>query len=1192
LITGSKPVEEVLQEYEKVVESSDELIAVIDREYHYRLANRAYVNHLGLKPEDVMGSPVSQVLGRDFFEKVVKEKLEACFQGKVVRYEEKYSYPHLGERDLLVSYFPIDGHHGVDRAACVIQDITDRKRAELELRRLNRAYQTLSGCNQAIVRATAEGDLLEQICRILVSAGGYRMAWVGYGQDNEGKSVLPMAHAGFEEGYLQAVGITWADTERGRGPTGTAIRTGKPVVARNVQTDPSLTPWREEQIKHGYASTIALPITLGDNVPGALTVYAGEPDAFDLEEVQLLTELANDLAYGIQAVRTRANRQRAEEALVESQALTNAIVESTSDLIWSVDSESFKLLTFNRNLADYFLQWCQIRLQVGTGPEDHFPTEELVNRWRELYNRALSEGTYTTEYHVTAGPTILQLTFNLLKRDGKVFGISVSGKDVTESKRAEEALVESEARFRGLVENATVGIYRTTPEGRIVMANAALARMLGCENFDQLVVRNLEKEGFEPDYPRRAFRERLERDGEVRGLEAAWTRQDGSVIFVRESARAVRGESGEVLYYDGIVEDITTRKRAEEELIKERYLLHTLMDNLPDVIYFKDLESRFTRINLALAKEFGLTHPSQAVGKTDFDFFTPEHAKDAYRDEQEIIRTGQPVVGKEEVETWPDGRVTWASTTKMPLRDAQGNIVGSFGVSRDITERKRAEAEHAQLITAIEQSADGVLITNTRGEIEYVNPAFTRTTGYSREEVLGQTPRMLKSGLQEPAFYQQLWSTILQGENWRGEVVNRRKGGGLYTEELNIAPVRNPRGEITHFIATIHDVTEHKSLEAQLQQKAKMEAVGRLAGGVAHDFNNLLTVINGYAEILKDEFASDTKSSAYLKEIFGAGERAASLTRQLLAFSRRQVLAPQILDLNEVVSNLEKMLRRLIGEDIKLHTLLHPSLGRVKADPGQVEQIIMNLVVNARDAMPLGGNLTIGTANVELSEDYARSHPTVKPGPHVMLAVGDTGIGMTPETQAHIFEPFFTTKERGEGTGLGLSTVYGIVKQSGGSIWVYSEPGQGSVFKIYLPTVSESRSAVAPPKKELHPALGTETILVVEDEGGVRSLIELALASSGYKVLTTAEPESALAVCAKHDGPIHLLLTDVIMPKMSGPVMAEKVAALRPGIKVLYMSGYTDDAIVHHGVLTQEMPFIQKPFSPLALRKKIREVLG
>ena len=645
---------------------------------------------------------------------------------------------------------------------------------------------------------------------------------------------------------------------------------------------------------------------------------------------------------------------------------------------------------------------------------------------------------------------------------GMVIGVAI--RDITRRKRAEEALQQSEERYRTLFENAPVGIYRTTPDGRILAANPALVRMLGYSSFQELAHPNLNTSFFGPEYPRSQFMELMEMQGGVAGLECVWHKKNGEALLIRENARAIRDESGGILYYEGTVEDIT--------------------------------------------------------------------------------------------------------------------------------ERKRAEAENARLVTAIEQSAEGVVITNTKGEIEYVNPAFTRTTGYSREEALGQNPRILKSGRHDPTFYQQLWDTILKGQPWHGELINQRKDGTLYTEQMSIAPVRGAHGEVTHFIATKQDVTERKIMESQLQQAAKIEAVGRLAGGVAHDFNNLLTVINGYSELLLDELASDPTLSGYVKEIHGAGERAAALTRQLLAFSRRQVLAPQVLDLNVVISNLENMLRRLIGEDIVLLTLLEPSLGCVKADPGQIEQVIMNLAVNARDAMPFGGKLTIETRNADLDETYAHNHPTVKACPHVMLAVSDTGSGMTPETQEHIFEPFFTTKEKGKGTGLGLATVYGIVKQSEGSIWVYSEVGQGTVFKVYLPAVSETEETGEQTTGETNSELGTETVLVVEDEEGVRSLVRLGLASVGYNVLETPDPESALVTCANHDGPIHLLLTDVVMPQMSGPAVAEKVMALRPDIKVLYMSGYTDDAIVHHGVLTQEMPFIQKPFSPVALRRKIREVLG
>ena len=632
---------------------------------------------------------------------------------------------------------------------------------------------------------------------------------------------------------------------------------------------------------------------------------------------------------------------------------------------------------------------------------------------------------------------------------------------------------------------------------------------------------------------------------------------------------------------NGMLEALEGSRRLERES-EERYRL--LFERNLAGVFRCTTDGKILDGNEALARILG--HASRAEmlvpGASEAPWGGAEAASFLTRlKEQRVISNWEVSLKRR------DGTPAWVLLSATLL---EGGVVE--GTLIDITEIKRAAAENIRLVTAIEQSAEAVMMTNPDGEIEYVNPAFTRITGYEREEVLGQNPRILKSGKQDLAFYQHLWETVRQGRNWRGELINRRKDGTFYTEQMDISVVKGAGGEITHFIATKQDVTERKALEAQLQQAAKIEAVGGLAGGVAHDFNNLLTVINGYTALLQDQFASDPRVSAHLKEIRDAGERAASLTHQLLAFSRRQVLAPQVLDLNAVVSNLEKMLRRLIGEDITLRTVLDPSLGRVKADQGQIEQVIMNLVVNARDSMPTGGNLNIETRNVDLDQDYARSHITVNPGPYVMLAVGDTGMGMTPETKARIFEPFFTTKEVGKGTGLGLATVYGIVKQSGGSIWVYSELGEGTVFKVYLPMVSESATLKEEMKPALDSASGSETVLVVEDEEGVRSLIRLTLESAGFKVLETADAETALATCADHRGPIQLLLTDVVMPKMSGPRVAEKITAMRPDIKVLYMSGYTDDAIAHHGILGQDIPFLQKPFSPHALRKKIREVLG
>jgi signal transduction histidine kinase len=379
--------------------------------------------------------------------------------------------------------------------------------------------------------------------------------------------------------------------------------------------------------------------------------------------------------------------------------------------------------------------------------------------------------------------------------------------------------------------------------------------------------------------------------------------------------------------------------------------------------------------------------------------------------------------------------------------------------------------------------------------------------------------------------------------------------------------------------------------EEQLRQWQRVEAIGRLAGGVAHDFNNLLMTILGCSEILLRDFDREDPRREEVEEIRRAAQRATSLTHQLLAFGRRQVLQPRVLDLNEIVENMNRMLQRMIGEDIQFLTILSPGLWPVKVDPGQIEQVIMNLVVNARDAMPEGGRLTLETTNMNLDEEYARRHISMKPGPYVMMAVTDTGCGMDAETQSHLFEPFFTTKEKGKGTGLGLSTVYGIIKQSGGNIWAYSEAGRGSTFKVYLPRVTEAVKRYKP--KEIAPVLakGTETILLVEDEEAVRTMISRVLQGSGYRILEACQGKEAIEVCQKHPGVIHLMVTDVIMPQMSGRELAERLAAVRPEMKVLFMSGYPDKAIVHHGVLDPGTAFLQKPFTLTALETKVREIL-
>jgi PAS domain S-box-containing protein len=426
-------------------------------------------------------------------------------------------------------------------------------------------------------------------------------------------------------------------------------------------------------------------------------------------------------------------------------------------------------------------------------------------------------------------------------------------------------------------------------------------------------------------------------------------------------------------------------------------------------------------------------------------------------------------------------------------------------------------------------------------------------------------------------------SNVLYRTQWPDGTIHWISGIGRTSYDATGAPVRAAGIGL--------DMTERRNLEEQYRQAQKMEAIGQLAGGIAHDFNNLLTAIRGFCELLSESLGSRPEYLADLGEIRRAAEQATSLTQQLLAFSRRQVLELHVLDLRDALRSMTPMLKRLIGEDVEIVLRLPDDLGRVKADPGQIEQVVLNLAINARDAMPNGGKLFLEVADVVLDESYARAHAPTRPGRYVMLAVSDTGIGMDAATQARAFEPFFTTKQKGKGTGLGLATVYGIVRQSGGHIWLYSEPGRGSTFKVYLPLVEDAVDAPVPQQSSSSSMRGSETILVVEDEAGVRELVRRALKRFGYRILVASDPREALAVSESEVSPIHLLISDVVLPQMSGKAVAAQIVLARPDLRVLFMSGYTDDAIVHHGVLEHGTPFLQKPFTPDALARKVREVL-
>jgi PAS domain S-box-containing protein len=501
-----------------------------------------------------------------------------------------------------------------------------------------------------------------------------------------------------------------------------------------------------------------------------------------------------------------------------------------------------------------------------------------------------------------------------------------------------------------------------------------------------------------------------------------------------------------------------------------------------------------------------------------------------------------------------------------------------------------ASAERVRLAAAVDQAAEMIVMMDRAGKITYANPAFTRMTGFAAADAIGRDAQFLREGTANPGLLAEARATWERGQVWGGRLRYRRRDGSTVDVDLTVSPLRDGSGAVVGSIEVARDISRETALEAQLAEAQRMEAVGRLAGGIAHDFNNILTAISGFGQLASAQVASGSPVAEDIAEIRKASDRAAALTRALLAFSRRQVMQPSVLRLNEVVSDVSPMLARVIGEDVELVIRSAPELTCTLADRGQLEQVVMNLVVNARDAMPDGGRLTIETANVDLDAEYVRTHVGAAAGPHVMLAVSDTGVGMTTEVMEHAFEPFFTTKSHDKGTGLGLSTVIGIVQQSGGTIDVHSEPGLGTAFKIYLPRVEPQREPVPTAVPHSDSARGNETILVAEDERAVRHFVERVLTAAGYRVLTAANGEEALALARTLEH-VDLLFTDMVMPGMRGPELAKELAAERPGLRTIYASGYTDDAMFRNQAAEGPPPYVAKPFTAEALLARVREVL-
>jgi PAS domain S-box-containing protein len=819
-----------------------------------------------------------------------------------------------------------------------------------------------------------------------------------------------------------------------------------------------------------------------------------------------------------------------------------------------------------------------------------------------LLSLAWWEGERLGLYESGFGALLFALANGLVSMGLVAWTVRALNRSDATGRRAAAAVQASQVRLQLVLDGALDAVVGMDSGGRVTFWNHRAETMFGW-SAPETLGREVAELIVPPEY-RQGHRQGLLRflatgEGAVIGrrIELSALRRDGSRFPVELTVTAVR--DGEAVFFNAVIADLTERHAAAASAIRARALqaaaderYRALVEQANDAIVLLDPSERVLEANRAAEDLFGSPR-AVLVGQHYRTFVASDeraHSDASFRD---VMSHGSTRVENRTL-VRADGSQVAVEVSAAMVR--MGGEATTLAILRDVTERVRnqealrAAAEQYRLLFEGNPHPMWVYDRSTLAFLA-VNDAAVRHYGYTRAQFLAMNLRDIRPTAEIPILEQHQAhlrtrddQPFISPRAW----THRKQSGELIQVEITVSPL-DFEGHRAHLVL-VTDISERRRLEARVQQSEKMETVGRLAGGVAHDFNNLLGVIVGYGELLARRLPADPRLHKYIGDILAAAERAGALTRQLLAFSRRQVLQPRIVDLNQVVAEMDTMLRRLIGEDVDLVTQLQPELGCINADPGQLEQILMNLAVNARDAMPQGGTLTIATANVLLAAEDGPTDPDWRPGPYVCLTVSDDGHGMTAEVQARLFEPFFTTKEAGRGTGLGLATVHGIVSQSGGHLTVESTAGQGARFQVFLPETADPHSAAAPAPGTAELLAGTETVLLVEDETSLRNIVCECLEASGYRVLSAGSGPEALAIHHR-EAVVDLLITDVVMPGMGGRDLAERLSVDRPGLRVIYMSGYTDDAVVRHGVLSDQVAFLQKPFTTHALAEKVRAVL-
>jgi PAS domain S-box-containing protein len=1128
-----------------VADGTTDAVFVKDRDGKYLLFNEAAARFVGKPIAEVLGKDDSALFDPQSARIVFERDRHVMTTGRAETQEETLKSAGA-TRTYLAAKAPYRDRHGkVIGLIGVSRDITERKRAEEELRASRAAAERNFSQLRAIVTSLADGVIVSDPQGNLLDWNPAALRMHGFENVDEVKRNVSKFTETFELSLPGGPPLPFTEWPLPKLMRGETVENYELLVR---QTDIG----RERIISYN-----------GARVAGA----DGQPD--------LLVLLLHDVT----------ERRRAEDELRASELRFRILVDHAADSILLYDDNAI-LVDVNEQACDS-LGYSRAEL-IGKNPleTDSVVTPPVLAERKACLNAGETIA-FETRHRRKDGTTYpAEVRIRPFSALGRRYALALS-RDISDRKRVEQAMWEGEERSRLAQEAGRVGIFDW---------NAITSRSVWTP--EQEAIYELAPGEFVGTHD--DWANRLHRDDRTRVLaeldrvvfdrcesmkmEYRIVRPDGEIRWVDNRGRLRFTADGQFERLIGTTIDITEQKRAESAMRESEERYRRLMDVLPGAV-FVHAGGEIVFCNPAFVRLMRAGSASELLGKSPFDIAHPDFHGLVRARMAEMDHTGQAVAGIEMRLTRCDGRTVPVYSVTAPISDRsrQAYLV----VLSDLTERERS----IELLRSVMDSVNDAIITfDQEGRVESANPGTERVFGYSVSELIGRDIEMLMPAAHRrehaplPDYFRANATDVGSGR----EIEGARKDGSRFPVDLTVTEFQLD-GE-RHFTGIVRDVTARKRLESQLQQSQKMEAVGRLAGGVAHDFNNLLTVINGYADMMLMDISAADRRRECIAAIRDAGERATRLTQQLLAFSRKTIVEPKVLDLNDLVADSAKLFRRLIREDIMLVFVPDPALPRIKADPGQIEQVLTNLVVNARDAMPTGGRLTIETRDVILGPGDLGASPDLAFGRYAQLSVSDTGEGMTEEVMGRIFEPFFTTKGVGKGTGLGLAVVHGVVTQCNGQVEVKSALGAGTTFSLLFPAAVSMVTKPGSPAARLESG-GTETVLLVEDEGPVRDIARSALESQGYRVLDTDRGAEAIRMAREYAGIIDLLVTDVVMPEIGGRQLADSIRAIRPGLQVLYMSGYTDDSVVRHGVVEATDAFLQKPFTPLSLARKVRAVL-